>query len=372
MFIYEITDNYKFIGNDKMGYYEFRTNDMFVSYKGEIKEKKFNGYGELVMKNRIVYKGEFINGKMNGKGKIYYKEKLLFEDTFINDIPQKNILFNKDKKYIKYIGTIKNIKILNNDGNVLYFGEHKDCRKHGYGILYTNNGDVRYRGYFKDDIYEGTGIEYCSQLYYVSNYNNGKKNGYTEVFMKLPETKNMTINKPILTYNGEYKNNMKHGIGTSYYTSIFNSRKKKYEGEWLNGYEHGSGKKYFSNPHVLIYNGMFQYGEYNGFGVKYNLLGHKVYEGEFKNGKYNGFGHYYKLLEDSNKYGRLGYINYQKGIFVNNDSHLKLNDIIKFSYEGEFKDGELTGSGIVYDNIGNEIFNGWIAKMHLRKLERYA
>ena len=38
-------------------------------YKGEFKDDKKNGYGEMILNNNDVYKGHFFDDKFNGKGK---------------------------------------------------------------------------------------------------------------------------------------------------------------------------------------------------------------------------------------------------------------------------------------------------------------
>jgi antitoxin component YwqK of YwqJK toxin-antitoxin module len=113
---------------------------------------------------------------------------------------------------------------------------------------------------------------------------------------------------------------------------------QQYFGATVNGCASGEGRL-FDLQGNLIYYGGFNNNQYDGHGVKYELVNdssnvssasyHLVYEGHFKNGQYDGQGREYRydavysLAKDADK-----------------DPHL--------CYEGEFSNGKYCGSGIKY------------------------
>ncbi len=47
-----------------------------IKYKGQFKEGKKNGLGELYgLDNKLIYEGSFLNNQKNGKGIFYYQNK---------------------------------------------------------------------------------------------------------------------------------------------------------------------------------------------------------------------------------------------------------------------------------------------------------
>jgi hypothetical protein len=116
----------------------------------------------------------------------------------------------------------------------------------------------------------------------------------------------------------------------------------KYTGEWLNGLPYGRGISIYKNPtfsQLYYYNdttfdefkyeGDFNKGMFNGKGIlKKNNL--KIYEGEFKNGSITGYG------------------------FIFN----KNNDVL---YKGYLLNGKFNGKGILYNSFNKIIYEGdWI------------
>jgi len=109
-------------------------------------------------------------------------------------------------------------------------------------------------------------------------------------------------------YEGDWKENKKHGIGKLVYTRLVGEDKKyfgEYYGFWENGRRHGEGM--FTYPNKDIYSGWWKYGKKHGkgtyvfFDTKMRLIGEwsesnlvtgkwvfpngVVFEGEFKNNK---------------------------------------------------------------------------------------
>ena len=132
-------------------------------------------------------------------------------------------------------------------------------------------------------------------------------------------------------YEGEMKNNIKHGKGTLYLTD-----NSKYEGSWLNDRSYGLGKFSYSNGD--IYEGEWINNVKHGQGTYIYMDGSK-YEGEWKNNKKDGYGIF--NLNDNSIY---------KGNFI--DDSFNGKGIINYSdntkYEGDFKEGKKHGHGVFY------------------------
>ena len=113
---------------------------------------------------------------------------------------------------------------------------------------------------------------------------------------------------------------------------------QQYFGAAVNECASGEGRL-FDRQGNLVYYGGFNNNQYDGYGVKYELVNdsssvsstsyHLVYEGHFKNGQYDGQGREYR-------YDAI----YTFAKDLDEDPHLY--------YEGEFSNGKYCGSGIRY------------------------
>ncbi|KAA0167057.1 hypothetical protein FNF27_07385 [Cafeteria roenbergensis] len=88
------------------------------------------------------------------------------------------------------------------------------------------------------------------------------------------------------SYQGEWRNNERHGFGT-----LTTSNGSKYEGEWVAGKRHGRGTQWVMRDGELQkqYAGDWFEGRRQGFGVFFFPSGDR-YEGEFVEGKRSGQG----------------------------------------------------------------------------------
>lgn len=200
------------------------------------------------------------------------------------------------------------------DSNYLYFGEVKDNRPSGLGILYQitdyldQNGEniilTQYIGYFADGKYNGYGLEFdvpADDLY------------GGDIYRK----------------NIEYRNSV-------YYEGYF------IDNEWVE-----CGNIFLSNYDGLLREASYSYTEVdlsqvkyfyvvaetdkdniNGEAIYYNTDGTLIYAGEVKDGSYEGEGVLY---------------------YPNTN---------KIRYEGEFYDDTFYGNGTLYDEDGNIIHQG--------------
>lgn len=125
-------------------------------------------------------------------------------------------------------------------------------------------------------------------------------------------------------YEGEYKNDLKHGQGRMTYknSGII------YDGSWIKGKREGKGSLYKIQPdgeRVLIYSGLYKNGKPHGFGKKVSKSGN-VYEGQLEEGEFNG----------------VGSMQYSNGSI----------------YMGQWKDGLYHGSGRLFDFEAGTLFDG--------------
>ena len=178
--------------------------------KGEDYSKWTNCVGTYTNDEGRKYTGEFGNdpGKRHGKGISVNKKGYKFEGIFKNDRI--------------YRGTLTTPKI-----DIVYRGQFKNDKFHGYGTLLFNDLDIEYVGQFKDGRRHGHGREVGKDFIYVGEFKDGNYDG-TGTYRN-PITK--------VKYLGQWKNNMWHGQGKL----LSPKEKKKYVGEFKEGRRHGYG-----------------------------------------------------------------------------------------------------------------------------------
>ncbi len=209
--------------------------------------------------NKIVYSFELIS-----KDKFFEENKIKIKVMFLrkNNGGLQWFWKSKSKNETKYKGEINQnlphgigeINFNTNKENSIkkYFGEWKNGKFHGRGIIMWFNGQV-YKGEFKFGKKDGQG---------TLNFSNGR------------------------SYVGQFKYGKYHGKGK------FNFGKKDenletYDGYWLNGKLNGIGSYFYQNGDRYI--GEFKENKKHGHG-KYNWVNGKEYVGEFYNDIISGFG----------------------------------------------------------------------------------
>lgn len=263
------------------------------------------------------------------------------------------------KKEAIYLTTEKNLWTLGfgqeyfkqslNLKDLIYFGELKENRPNGKGIIYTISYSYSgkavfvplYIGTFKDGVYNGYGKKYtkASKFYNVgglrarNDYSNLDQLGVIiqvyEGYFKDGEYEGKGIYR-VLDEPGLLTEplNLKKYIETN--TVIINDFLKEFKeskspvlfsqlpplntvikdtGEFKNGQLDGEVKRY-TNKGQLKYEGGLKEDQYQGKGKLYYENGKLQYEGEFKNGKYTG-----------------------KGTLFNEDGSIK--------YKGEWRNGNI-------------------------------
>ena len=205
-------------------------------YRGDLDlEGKFNGYGELFLKNGKKYEGKFIDGKLNGFGRLI--------DLF----------------GIKcYEGKFKDNQLMDGKGKIIEIGED--------GSRTVHEGDI------KNMKKEGNGIEIKKDYTYMGQFSNDVKHGHGKAIFNDDET----------VYEGDFINGQMKGIGIYHWKN-----KNTYEGEILNGKMHGKGKYIWADGSK--YEGNYVNNKREGFG-EYTKKSGKKYRGYYKGGKKHGKG----------------------------------------------------------------------------------
>lgn len=149
-------------------------------------------------------------------------------------------------------------------------------------------------------------------------------------------------------YEGEWKNNMKHGEG-----EIREKSGRVYKGEWKRDMRNGRGKqieKIFHGFFVEIYEGEFKDDVKSGKGVQQMKNGLR-YEGSFDDGKFNGEG---KLEDQHNKYE-------YKGWFKDGRKEGKGEERYEdgSSYDGMYYNGYKHGKGVYTNKTGYSYTGDW-------------
>ncbi|WP_127589165.1 hypothetical protein [Paenibacillus koleovorans] len=195
----------------------------------------------------------------------------------------------------------------------IYFGEMKENKPHGKGLLLTiSDSDLSYGkvftllyvGNFKGGIYNGYGIEYQKASTY---YNDDYKSKFTRGSVPL-SLDQLGVSYP--EYEGYFSNGKFEGKGK--YMTV-TEKPENYEPTYLNVYSKANEKliQDFENElgddsssliHIstlppldtyVIYEGEFKKDNINGKGKLFHPTGDIKYEGQFKNGTFHGKGTLY-------------------------------------------------------------------------------
>ena len=225
-------------------------------YKGEFnKDNKsvMEGLGYIEFEDKSLYRGFVKNKTMNGKGRMSYKNGMVYQGEWKDGKahgfgvlvdPNENSIYEGEwaNDYQDGHGTMKWNSV--NEGESEYIGDFKQGKKTGKG-KYTQGGNV-YEGDFVDGQFHGHG-----KYYFVES---GK------------------------TYEGDFEQNKMQGKGKMTWPD-----QSRYEGTFVNGKAHGNGVEYMSNGDK--YTGQFEKDLKHGAGVLYMINDQTMRQGEWQNGK---------------------------------------------------------------------------------------
>ena len=162
------------------GYGVVNDKDLAISYKGQLRNGKFNGQGKLVSKQKDgtekIWDGNWRNGELNGKGKFS-------SSTFT------------------------------------YQGEWLNGKSNGQGVQKTLSSGKTFTGQFKNNNWYKGRLVFSDGTYTQGVWMNNKLNGYVIETMKSGAM-----------YKGQYRNGKRHGKGSMIFTDGTSTT-----GVWVNG-----------------------------------------------------------------------------------------------------------------------------------------
>ena len=256
-----------------------------------------------------TYNGFFKNDKMHGKGTYTWKTGHKVIGTFYNGNPTYGTYTYIGKwKGDKYVGNFNNWNrhgqgtYYYKNGNI-YSGEWQSGKKHGKGKLTFKSGKVQKGNWENDKFIETSSKKTYSKKQIKANQTNKcPSSGYKDNCIGI-------INHNNGRYEGNFKNNKKHGSGSYYFTSG-----DRFIGDYKNGdvisgsYIYKSGQRFTgkftkkgspafgTERYVGKWNGDKYVGNFNnwkrhGQGTYFYKNGDKHF-GEWKKGKRHGIGTY--------------------------------------------------------------------------------
>ncbi|CAJ1941901.1 unnamed protein product [Cylindrotheca closterium] len=211
----------------------------------------------------VIYEGEMVDSKRAGRGTCLYSNNMLYEGEW---------KWNKEHGY--------GIVMTSDRTRIIYEGEFERGRMQGKGIYYyeqaknskCTDGGARYTGEFKENMRNGIGKYYLPDTsVYEGMWSNGLMNG-----------------RGVLTwadnscYDGEWKDGIRTGQGILKTSDGF-----YYDGMWVNNSMEGRGFAVY--PCGQKYEGLFSKGRREGRGTL-TLTNGVVYEGRFRDDAVDGQG----------------------------------------------------------------------------------
>lgn len=205
----------------------------------------------------------------------------------------------------------------------VYYGDMKDNRPDGYGVLLREIGegnrlvvdgnhsyDLSYIGEFKKGKFDGFGLAFASleggydilkevcpysedsaefrnyyltwinSVTYMGEFSNGGRSGKGNHFNLIGVVYGSFIEdldtQHYLINVGEFYNGKLNGYGKCY-----DAEKLYKEGNFKDGYMHGKGKRYYPGSDQIEYDGEFKNDKRQGTGTSYSQTGEIVYQGEW-------------------------------------------------------------------------------------------
>lgn len=187
-------------------------------YEGEFKNGLLHGKGKIIdPSGKIIHEGEFSGGLPNGFGVSYCPNGAKYEGEFKNGHPHGKIKLFTSAGELQFEGLYKNGKQISGKETLkrgwIYEGEYQDDKKHGKGKLMHSSGKITYEGDFKSGIPEGIGKIYFSN---GDSYDGYVKNRFAQnEFRPYPHGQGkMTYEAKNNSYEGEWVNGLRHGLGS--------------------------------------------------------------------------------------------------------------------------------------------------------------
>lgn len=265
----------------------------------DVTNKMIDKYQNL-FRTPTLYRAESYKNspfQKDGWKNIYPKEKNMFSFNYGRLVDTQFTLINDSAYYIgclNYEGEKHGYGVLIKKNGCKYQGFWRNNSFIGWGRYIDSDGNM-YEGYFEDGVLSAKGEKHSlTGTVYVGDFKNGMKYGIGQ-----EETNEHT-------YNGEYRNDKKHGKGKLVYKAIKDiyegefkenaitgmgfyiwANKDTFDGTFLNGKMHGRGVYKWPDGGEYIGDYINNIKEGNG---KFKWANGKIFEGPFKGGRPHGIG----------------------------------------------------------------------------------
>lgn len=299
----------------RRGKHSFTDNDV---YDGQWDRGRIHGKGRMACLG-ASYDGVFDSGYEAGSGTISYPSGMKFTGDWKGGKPTGS-------------GTMEY------PTGEVYTGEFKDGKRSGKGVLKYKDGSVLDTEW-RSDLAHGIGTLslVAARVTYAGGFVDGKFSGAGV----------MTNEKSGIKYDGQFKDNWRHGRGKMIFAD-----KSTYDGEWKDDRQHGTGK--WSSADGSSYEGEWKNDAKEGKGHMRWPCGDE-YTGSWAQGRPHGNGAFsYKSssviirydgdVQNGKRHGR-GIANYASGA----------------KYEGDWSDDAQHGNGKMTQSNGVTIDGKWNA-----------
>ncbi|GAB9463131.1 Radial spoke head protein [Globisporangium polare] len=285
------------------GIYRFK--DSGNIYIGGWNNNKREGKGAYMFRDGSVFSGHFYNDHAQGRGKMVYANGNVYKGEFLRAEKHGAGVYNWANGSV-YEGHFEH-GLIHGFGEMVYASGHRyeghweKNKKHGVGTFHYPNGDIyegdwvadhrhgqgkfvwnpetplqeSYKGCWDVDRRHGRG-KYCYSdgTSYEGDWVYGKRQG--NALFKWPNGD---------FYDGQFENEMQHGVGSFYSASSGDL----YEGKWVGNVREGHGKIVYASGKV--FEGTFHEGRRHGDGIMTYLDGNR-FKGTWNRDKKQGGGSY--------------------------------------------------------------------------------
>jgi hypothetical protein len=317
------------------GIYKFKASG--DRYEGNFVQSLFDGKGTYYWASGAVFTGIYSEGKRYGEGK-YVKGSFSLEGIWVNDVPS-GVMTAIERNRWHYnglwdnaaphgFGTMRFPSAVNPQPDQYngdwYEGLFNYWDFHGLGTYHWEDGS-EYFGNWVNGIREGNGTyKDYSGLYYDGQWKNNRFHGKGKLI--IPKN---------FTYEGNFENGQTHGQGKSVWDDG-----REYEGDWVQGQMQGYGTHTWPKSSAARrFTGWFYQGKPKG-------------EGEFET---DGLGDNSTILYKTKNWAVAA--NNGFGGAYTGSIEFRFTDGNRDSYEGEWKDLALNGSGKALFHNG-DIYDG--------------
>ena len=311
------------------------------------KKAKINSCPSNDRKPEIANQEQITNQEQIAKNLQFVEEQINMDGTYLREFDTENPA--KPDNSVNRLS--EQLTAYLDENGESYQGEIKNGLPHGIGVSTSQQQGRKYIGGWKNGVPNGFGIMSTQNELYIGEFKNSMRHGKGQIF-KVDGWPNMEKNKNFMDENSEKYIfnidvfNVKENIN-EFVKYLINADLRRFEGNFKDDVKHGNGRAWYKNG--SMYSGNFSEDQPNGKGQK-SFADGDFYNGDFKQGIFHGKGSL--ISTDGSQY---------VGQFVNGIANGRgtktFND--KTSYTGNFKNGVADGKGTFRKRNGEKISGTW-------------